>query len=199
MKTCTFLSEEAVAFAFSHAAFSQTQAKTMPAGEILAKMQPKLADKCEAARQALATAKPDDLGNMTMRRDISCCMPAATQAAFPPGMRATQFGMMRFIARMNGAAEVCTARSLRATMDTECAKGNDPLAQKGSVSTPALATARCTCLRSGLSKVADADIVAEANASAARFDAAVKANGGQEPEKPLPVGAFMPPLMQSCR
>jgi len=200
MKTWTFLAAAVAGFAFSLPAFSQTQATTRPVGETLATMQQKFAGKCEADRQALTTAKPEDVAKASMSRDMDCdCMPAATDAAFPPEMRSTQLAMMPFLARMNGAADVCVARSVRTTMDAECAKGNDPLAQKGSVSTTAVTAARCACLRSELAKTADANFADAANAGAARFDAIMKSNGGPQSQEPPRAGSFLPALAQICR
>ena len=200
MKTWTFLAAAVAAFAFSLPAFSQTQATAKPVGETLALMQQKFVGECKADRQALATAKPEDVAKLSMGREVDCdCMPAATDAAFPPEMRSTQLAMMPFLARMNGAADVCMARSVRTAMAVECAKGNDPLAQKGSASTAAVAAARCACLRSELAKTADANFADAANAGAARFDAIVKANGGQQPQEPPRAGSFLPALAQICR
>ena len=127
------------------------------------------------------------------------CLPKASEAAFPPEMRATQLAAAPFLARLNGANDICIARFVRTAMTADCAKGADPLAQRGNPSTPAVAAARCACLSSELAKTADADFADSANRAASRFDAALKASAGQPaPEAPR-AGSFMPAVAQSCR
>ena len=200
MKIWIFLTLAIATLVFDGAAFAQTQPPAKPVGETLAAMQQKFAGDCKTDRQALAGAKPGEAARANAQADMDCeCLPKASEAAFPPEMRSTQMAAAPFLARLNGANDICIARFVRTAMTADCAKGADPLAQRGNPSTPAVAAARCACLSSELAKTADADFADSANMAASRFDAALKASAGQPaPEAPR-AGSFMPAVAQTCR
>ena len=182
-----------------HAA-AQPPAPTQAAGTVVNTMLAQFKPHCDAARAALATATGDDAAKPTMEKENYCdCLPQALDAAFPAGARATQVTEATFKARLSGPLQICMARTMRSQIVQACDKGIDPFSPTRDSSVPARTTARCTCAKTELGKVADVDMTKASKDSAARYAALVAAAGpGKSVPAPMPPSEFVGDVDKKC-
>ena len=190
----------AVLLSCSFQAIAQGSDSTQTVGAVVDVIRGKFVPDCQAARDALAIAKGDDVAIRSAQQQLMCkCFPEALDAAYPVSLRSTRMTEDAFKARLSGGFEVCMARTVRFQMSAVCDKGKDPFARSGEPSTPARTAARCTCARAELAKRADLDLAQASNDSAARYAALLAAaTPGQAAPKTEPPTSFVDAVGRKC-